>query len=697
MNNKLDKKIEEQFDAVEMLGYLTFKRAEGLDYDNNFEDELLAKLKKTDKKTFQTNRSFYPWLRFGMLTASLLIILFAATTYINHSNKPGIVTVADAKEMVRKKMEVMFKDNTIYHQKTAYKVFDENGNPADSITYELWEDQNSPMIRNITTYTDNTSVIINDGKILWNYDSKTNTLNKEIFSGSSTGKTGYAVDLVQKFKSLVESDKVTADTIEENGKRVIVISEKYDADDGEDNHTFIVKYFFDKEDFRLIKILTYKVTNDASRTEVIQSSSEYLALDSQARSEKTLKSLFTFNYPLPDNVKIFERNTDGSTTSNVNITVEISPSLLDLSSEGNHEIIIRTKNADINSKDIVLGQYEDRTDGNYFTNKVNLDNISSYVDSINNTNNFTALVPATATPGIYYVLIIGTSSNYGPIGPIEIVNNIAILKPLSAIPNLPFSLSTNSIDLSNQKFFEIYTRIPVKADGSDLDNFSPKVLIGQYEFKDNAKIFSEKYYLSYTKGSMLNDSKYYLVISVILKENISSGEYYVKLDLNDGQSYISKDTIQIVNSTMKTYINNIIKYSIQYPADWNVLESSDNNIRFFKGINSPNQPIPQNYISLQVKSNPSKKPLREWLIDNNIIPTDNIIASQNVTRDFMNNNGVRGVFVLTNNNTGQGTTYIAKNEYVLQIMTVYTDPSALGLDSLLSVEGRMLASLKLLN
>lgn len=58
----------------------------------------------------------------------------------------------------------------------------------------------------------------------------------------------------------------------------------------------------------------------------------------------------------------------------------------------------------------------------------------------------------------------------------------------------------------------------------------------------------------------------------------------------------------------KTYTNTQYKYSVKYPADYSVIETSFDYVRFSPGINNPNLPQGQTYLSVQLDKSPQQLP-----------------------------------------------------------------------------------------
>lgn len=64
----------------------------------------------------------------------------------------------------------------------------------------------------------------------------------------------------------------------------------------------------------------------------------------------------------------------------------------------------------------------------------------------------------------------------------------------------------------------------------------------------------------------------------------------------------------IDTTNWKTYTNTQYKYSLKYPADYYVIETSPDYVRFFPGINDPNLPQSQTYLSIQLDKSSQQLP-----------------------------------------------------------------------------------------
>ncbi len=58
----------------------------------------------------------------------------------------------------------------------------------------------------------------------------------------------------------------------------------------------------------------------------------------------------------------------------------------------------------------------------------------------------------------------------------------------------------------------------------------------------------------------------------------------------------------------KIYTNTQYKYSIKYPVDYSVIESSSDYVRFSPGINDQNLPQRESYLSIQLDNSPQQVP-----------------------------------------------------------------------------------------
>lgn len=58
----------------------------------------------------------------------------------------------------------------------------------------------------------------------------------------------------------------------------------------------------------------------------------------------------------------------------------------------------------------------------------------------------------------------------------------------------------------------------------------------------------------------------------------------------------------------KIYTNTQYKYSVKYPADYSVIETSSDYVRFSPGVNDPNLPQRETYLSIQLDKNPQQLP-----------------------------------------------------------------------------------------
>ena len=70
----------------------------------------------------------------------------------------------------------------------------------------------------------------------------------------------------------------------------------------------------------------------------------------------------------------------------------------------------------------------------------------------------------------------------------------------------------------------------------------------------------------------------------------------------------SPTSVPDVTAIWKTYTNTQYKYSVKYPADYSVVETSSDYVRFFPGINNPNLPQGQTYLSIQLDKSSQQLP-----------------------------------------------------------------------------------------
>lgn len=107
-----------------------------------------------------------------------------------------------------------------------------------------------------------------------------------------------------------------------------------------------------------------------------------------------------------------------------------------------------------------------------------------------------------------------------------------------------------------------------------------------------------------------------LIMSILLIIAVAiAGLFYFQIqklskELSKYQIQPSPTPTATTNPTAnwKTYTNTQYKYSVKYPADYSVIETSSDYVRFFPGINNPNLPQSQTYLSIQLDKSPQQLP-----------------------------------------------------------------------------------------
>ncbi|MBI2328001.1 hypothetical protein HYU92_06815 [Candidatus Curtissbacteria bacterium] len=425
--NLLTQETDVTQDKEALSAFMLVKRQKEPILNTDFQEALHQKLMRTVKQNTKQNTKFFlPYLlRPALVMATLLVIFAISFTFLNRAN---LISVAEAKEEIKKQLDRMLQKDTIFHQKSILISY-EDGKAQAPITYEIWEDQNSPRLKNIVNYPNSTTFQVHDGDNYWDYNTGDNTLYKEIYVFENPAdkevKLGSRVDLIEKYKSILESQALSISQETVNNTDAWVISEETTTT-GADNQTYIqvIKHAFAKETFQLLVISRYKKMPEALAK---QQEVDFQIVESLPRNRKNLENLFKFDFPLPPDVRMVERTLEGvNKTESEPTTFELSPKTIDLSDgQPTHTISATSQALDINSKIATLGQYETEGDTKIFIERYNLINVRGLatVDP-NPKTTIAADIPDDVQAGTYYLKItLPNGESYIFDQTVEILNN----------------------------------------------------------------------------------------------------------------------------------------------------------------------------------------------------------------------------------------------------------------------------------
>ena len=256
--------------------------------DPEFKTLLNEQIRSYQSKKSYTKSSFPLW-RYIMLAVCILSVsALLGYNYLTTKLTPiDLLSPAkvSASEIIQRSREVFLKSGVIYHQKT--KQYIEGKLIA---TYDLWEDMDTPMLRNHVIYHDTGREIWQwfDLDIRWDADSQKKVIRKDIYVYDELNpkgqKLGSMVDLAARFDDLLNEGVLEAKEGKMDDKDVYVV---YDTRENEEKYWDILT--FDKNTFRLLKTEKYAGEGEERHASQIV---EYEIIENRQRSEENIKKLF---------------------------------------------------------------------------------------------------------------------------------------------------------------------------------------------------------------------------------------------------------------------------------------------------------------------------------------------------------------------------------------------------------------------
>jgi uncharacterized protein (UPF0333 family) len=148
-----------------------------------------------------------------LIVVSLTILIMAAAfIYVSYLNgKP--VPEAEAKSKIINQLKGLKLTGTVIHRVNVLKMYNADGKVYNTVTSEIWEDNDSDRYKLITKYQDATVTTSFDGMYEYDYDSKAKTLRKtEVVDtyGRQLKKRGYRSEMINWLNEILIGDKVSA-------------------------------------------------------------------------------------------------------------------------------------------------------------------------------------------------------------------------------------------------------------------------------------------------------------------------------------------------------------------------------------------------------------------------------------------------------------------------------------------------------
>lgn len=274
-----------------------------------------------DMKDIKENKPWFgfanPVFKYAFLT-SMVFLIGAGIYFLVNPNAKPTVTVAYAMEKIKYSYEQLVKENSIFHQRTVVKYYDQEFGSSD-ISYEIWEDMSSNRMKNITKYSDDMIYQVHDGNTYWDYSTKSNMviIEKYIYSDPSKKdvKLGNRVlgslSNYQTLFGIDESNFVLENEIIDGINYIVLSSRSKEhlnvAEDtaGSKPETDINKYYFDSETF-LLRRERYYIATEQDMSLMMETIVE--ELDSIERTEARLTEIFTFDVTVPADAVYEERD-----------------------------------------------------------------------------------------------------------------------------------------------------------------------------------------------------------------------------------------------------------------------------------------------------------------------------------------------------------------------------------------------------
>jgi hypothetical protein len=280
--------------------------------DSEFLLELRSKLSNVNSKSEMKDQKKTKLPVWRIVSGvSLLFLIGAGIVFLAKPNLKPKVTVAYALEEIKQSYDEITQPGKIFHKKTVMK--NNYDGEAEEITYEVWEDLNSQLMRNIVEYNNTTVYQINDGEKYWDYDSSEKYLRVEIVSGQENLGTR-VIPTLGVYEQLFGLDEEDIELSEEeiDGESYYVFTTRSEEDIEESleskSDTDLSKYYFEKETF-ILKIERYYIVNNDGEELVSETVTE--VIESLDLTEDQKADLFSFDIDLPDDVKIEEVDQSG--------------------------------------------------------------------------------------------------------------------------------------------------------------------------------------------------------------------------------------------------------------------------------------------------------------------------------------------------------------------------------------------------
>jgi hypothetical protein len=253
----------------------------------------------------QKNISYFFSRRFIMPFVLILAVgILLALNFFNSRKTPLDLLLpvkVSAQEIIQRSREVFLKPGFIYHQKSTQYL-----EGKKTVTYDLWEDMDTPMLRNHVIYHDT-------GREIWQWfdqdarydaDSQEKVIRKDIYIYDELNprgqKLGNMADLAARFDELLTEGTLTAKEGKMNEKDVYVI---YDERNSDEKYWDIL--MFDKITFRLIR--TEKYTGQGQERHASQIV-EYETIENLKRTDENINNLFLTSPVLISDYKVISRN-----------------------------------------------------------------------------------------------------------------------------------------------------------------------------------------------------------------------------------------------------------------------------------------------------------------------------------------------------------------------------------------------------
>jgi hypothetical protein len=177
-------------------------------------------------------------------------------------------------------------------------MYDANGKLYNTVTSEIWEDNDSDKYKLITKYSDATVVKSYDGTYEYDYDPKGKTLKKtEVVNttGKALQKRGYRTEMINWLNEILSSKKVSAVESKVDGEEMFIVTVIKNTDD---------KYvhYFDKNSMTLKDTKIYKIKDGKDVLYQDNTDKSFELIKSASQEEQA--GYFKFDVVVPADVKV---------------------------------------------------------------------------------------------------------------------------------------------------------------------------------------------------------------------------------------------------------------------------------------------------------------------------------------------------------------------------------------------------------